>query len=147
MRIDNDRRRAARPSHADEQLAQALGAIANLNDNVQQLHAGIKTQNAIVRLGADVRQIVNGASCKLSSAAGRVAGYAIRETTGSGTALIRIRDGFDATGDLLLPISLAASESARDWFMPGGISYTAGLYIEVVSGSIEGVVFTGATLS
>jgi hypothetical protein len=141
---DTDRARAARPSHADDQLAATLGAIADLNDNLQQLHAGVKTTNAIRRLGAEPRLLL-GVSQKLSNSPGRLAGVALRETAGA-AAVVRVRDGFDANGDLILPIALAANASILEWFLPGGISYTAGLFFEVVSGAVEGCLYTGTSL-
>lgn len=146
IKHEGDRLRPARPSRGDEKLAQLLGAISDLNDSLQQLHAGVKTSNAIRRVGAESRPILNGASTSISRNLGRVAGYSIRETTGAAAAVVRIRDGFDATGDLLLTIALPAAGSAVEWFMPGGIAFTVGCFLEVVSGAVEGAVHLGTSL-
>lgn len=85
-------------------------------------------------------EVQHSQSGQLSYSPGQVVGYSIRETAGA-RAVVRIIDG--AAGDstrLLLTISLAAGESARDWFRPDGIPFNTGLYIEVVSGQIEGSV-------
>ena len=146
IKHEGDRLRPARPSRGDEKLAQLLGAISDLNDSLQQLHAGVKTSNAIRRVGAETRPIINSANTSISRNLGRLAGYSIRETSGTASAVVRIRDGFDNTGDILLTISLTAAESTRDWFMPGGIAFTIGCYLEVVSGAVEGAVFLGTSL-
>lgn len=83
--------------------------------------------------------IVNSQSGTLSFSPGQIAGYSIRETAGA-RAVLRFRNGpeTDREQNILLTISLAAGESARDWFMPTGIPFDLGLYVEVVSGTIEG---------
>lgn len=129
------------PSAGDDHLAELVSAAANLNDAAAQLRQGLRTVSAVRQLGATPRQITNGTSRRISSSIGRLAGYALRETSGAAGATVRLHDGGDANGDLLVPITLAANESLRDWFMPMGISFgEAGLFIEI-SGAIEGTVF------
>lgn len=65
-------------------------------------------------------------------------GFSFRETTGSAGAVFRIRTG-GASGD----ISLAAGESARHDYSPGGIDARDGIYFELVSGTVEGAVRHG----
>ena len=141
----SERREQKRPSKGDQQLADALGAVADLNDAMQQLQVGLKTTNAIARLGAEPRQVYNGTSQRISNSVGRLAGFSLRETSGTDVAVVRLRDGIDANGDLLATISLAAAESVRDWFLPGGIAFGAGCYVEIVSGEVEGVIYLGTT--
>lgn len=70
------------------------------------------------------------------------AGFTIRETAGS-TAVVQIFDNASAASGVLLDtISLAASESARE-FYPGGIFAVNGVYVEIVSGTVEGSVRIG----
>lgn len=85
------------------------------------------------------RPIINSVSAVLSRSAGLFAGYSVRETDGA-RAVVRFRDGDDTTDqrNILLTISLAPLESTRDWFMPSGIPYFTALYVEVVSGHVEG---------
>ena len=73
--------------------------------------------------------------------ANELKGYSFRETTGNTTALIVLRDGADATGDIVVEIALQANESVRDWFGETGISVIDGLYVDRVSGSTEGAVW------
>lgn len=78
-------------------------------------------------LGGDVTELV---------------GWALAETTGLSPAAVRLRDGNSAAGEVLARINLAANESARDTFTTRGIRvFTGRVYLEVVSGSVEGVVY------
>lgn len=73
---------------------------------------------------------------------GVYAGYTVRETAGS-TAVVRIYDALSATGTLLDSISLAANESKNAWYGHGGIRYATGVYVDIVSGAVEGSVRIG----
>lgn len=130
---------AKKPNRADEQIAAALGAVQNLNGVLGMVHRGIQSINGAQSVGVQARQL-NGNDQTLSSSAGRLAGLTLFETSDTGRAVVKIRDGFDATGDLLAVISLAAGESVRDWFMPHGIAFVTGVYVEIVTGTIEGAV-------
>lgn len=70
-------------------------------------------------------------------------GFALRETSGSATATVRIYDGTSASGTLLDSVQLAAGESAREWYGDGGIKATTGIYVDVVSGAVEGSLRVG----
>jgi hypothetical protein len=75
-----------------------------------------------------------------------VLGFALRETSGVTPAVIRLRDGMDPSATIVLPISLAAGESRADYLpYDSGIRFTNGLYFEIVSGAVEGSVFTMGT--
>lgn len=137
-----DRRPAQRPSSDDDHLATLIHAVANLNNTMGQLDQGLKTRNAIATRGAVPRVIVNGLSGSLSRSPGVVAGFALRETAGA-PAVVKVYDSADANGDLILPVALLANQSLCQWLLPKGISYTLGLFVQVVSGSIEGAIFTG----
>ena len=73
-----------------------------------------------------------------------VEGWALAEMTGSAPARVRIHDGADANGDLMASITLAANESVRDFLIPQALTTRSGsgaLYVEVVSGSVEGAIW------
>ena len=125
-----------------DQLAQFLGAIADLNATLKQSNQ-VATTNAAARHYGATTTPITGTSQLLSTSPGRLAGWSIRETSGTASAVVRLRDGVDASGGLLATISLAAAESARDWFMPTGIGFANGLYIEIVTGAVEGVCWFG----
>lgn len=68
-------------------------------------------------------------------------GYDLRETTGGGPAVLRIRDG-GAAGDVLATVSLAAGESTSDEGPGGRLGSGGSLYLEYVAGAgnVEGSV-------
>lgn len=68
-------------------------------------------------------------------------GYSLHET-GSSTAQVKIRDGGSASGRILDTINFTSgSVAAKDW--PFGVNARNGLYFELVSGAVEGVVLIG----
>jgi hypothetical protein len=86
------------------------------------------------------------ASQQITTTAANLGGFAFREVTGKASAVVIIRDGTSSAGKEIEPISLNPSESTRElyWFGsegPRGIPITTGgIYLEVVSGEIEGMV-------
>lgn len=69
-------------------------------------------------------------------------GYSLRETGGA-DAVVRIWDGTAASGILLDTVALAADGSAQAWYGGGGLRAVAGVFVEVVSGAVEGSVRIG----
>lgn len=69
-------------------------------------------------------------------------GFTIRETAGA-AATIRIHDGTSASGTLLDVVGLAIGESAREWYDTGGIWAENGVYVDIVTGTIEGSIRIG----
>lgn len=136
--------------HRDTEAAALLDAIAGLHAAMSGLHESVRTLNAIQQLGATPRPIRANQSGPLSTSAGRLAGYSLRETSGTDAAVIRLRDGEDTSddGNILITLALAAGASADRWLMPLGVSFTAGLFAEIVSGAVEGTAFIlGAQLA
>jgi hypothetical protein len=130
-------------NNTDVEATAMLDAIAGLHTALSGLNDGVRTLNAVQQLGATPRPIRANQSGPLSTSAGRLAGYSVRETSGTAAAVLRLRDGEDVSdpGNILITISLSAGESTRDWYLPLGVSFTAGLYVEIVSGAIEGAAF------
>lgn len=83
-----------------------------------------------------------GVSGVLDGSGGRLVFYAFRETSGVSSAVVRLWDGSSNQGNLLLPVSLNPNESIRE--IPGlhSLPYQVGLFLEVVSGQVEGQVTT-----
>lgn len=142
--------RRLRRAHDRAQHELASG-ITNLVEQFTAIRAEMRhvrdelvSNNGVRRRGALARPIVNGASMKISVSPGQLAGYSLAEAAGA-AAVVRLRDGIDAGGDVLARINLAANGYADRWFLPHGIAFTAGLYVEVVSGAIEGAVYLGPT--
>lgn len=71
----------------------------------------------------------------------RLLGWSIRETAGAGAAF-RLHDGNNASTPVLANANFAANESIRDFWFPAGILVATGrIWLEVLSGSIEGVLY------
>ena len=82
---------------------------------------------------------VNGSAVVVFGKA-RFAGINLADTSGAG-AYVRIRDGVDTQGSVVVPVRLAPNESARDYLPTGSpVVLNNGLYVEVVSGTVEGTV-------
>lgn len=86
--------------------------------------------------------VTGGATKRPLTSPGALVGYAIRNLSEEDEATVRVlfHDGFDANGDVILPLTLLPGESARDWFGPGGINLSYGLFVEI-EGSVEGAVY------
>lgn len=124
---------------------EAFGSrVVTMIDAVDRLRASMMhSQLAVALQAAEVRQVQTGAKDSIvSTSGGRLVGWALRETAGA-TALAYLRDGVDPDGAIIVPISLSAGESTRDVYIPGGLSFGRGLFLDVVSGAIEGSVWLG----
>lgn len=84
-----------------------------------------------------------GGTTRPATSDGSLVGFALRETTGAAAAVVELRES-DAAGPLLVPITLTAGASVREWFAPGGVNFSNGLFVVVVSGSVDGSVFLRA---
>lgn len=82
------------------------------------------------------------ASGVIDNRSGRIGFYSFTETSGGGTAKVRLWDGSAAGTGLIASITLLASESTRDPITMHGLPYSTGLYLELVSGTVEGQVFS-----
>lgn len=85
----------------------------------------------------------------VSASPGRLMGWSVRETTGANPYVIRFHNGDSPAADLVGMITGGGGTADNKWFGPGGVSFTEGLYVEVVTGgglsqAIEGVVYLGA---
>jgi hypothetical protein len=70
-------------------------------------------------------------------------GYSICESTGSAAAKVRLRES-SATGKMLAIVALASGASSTQYFPEQAPGVTSGsIYVEVVSGSVEGVLYVG----
>lgn len=131
------------PKARTEWEQQLLEHLNLLIGGFGKLHHELTTQRGAFTTGGDYRPIVNGASGVLYASAGTLTGYSIRETAGA-PAVVRVHDGRDASGDLLVTIGLAADESATVVLPHQGVGFALGLYVEIVSGAVEGTVYVGA---
>jgi hypothetical protein len=115
-------------------------AVYSIEGGLERLRAEMgATREAVQLRGAEAKPLT-GQTQRMTFAPGRILGFAVLATDPSG-AVLRIRDGEGGTS--LVPLSLAAGESAREWWGPAGVATTAGVYVELVSGSVEGTIFVG----
>lgn len=121
--------------------ATVLALVHAIEANGERLVAEMAATRGAVELRGALTVPLTGASQRITYAPSRILGFALLESSGGAGAIVRLRDG-DA-GDLIVPVSLAAGESAREWWGPGGVSTTAGIYLEVVSGAVVGSIFVG----
>lgn len=78
------------------------------------------------------------ASKLLDNTGGHVRRVAIHNTSATVTALVKVWDGTSATSTLLDVISLTPKQSARDQYPFHLYKYHVGLYLQVVTGTVEG---------
>ena len=84
-------------------------------------------------------QVIAGSpSLVLNFSPSRIFYHSFRETSGTTKAAYQITDGLG--GPILLTVSLAASESTRDFFGEPAILANQSLYFKLISGAVEGVV-------
>lgn len=124
---------------------QALMA-AQLDLNFSKSVAGMRIKGAlVVPVSAQVAGSQVDSRISRGSGDGVLLGWALRETTGASSASIELHDGTNATaGGMVAPVNLSPGESNREWFAPMGVSYTSGLTLVRVVGSVDGAIFLGA---
>lgn len=89
--------------------------------------AGAVNASRQVLAGGDVEELI---------------GWSLRETTGAAAAEMRLRDGNSAAGEVLAVVGLAANTSSFVFASGRGVRVLTGrVFLEVVSGSVEGVVY------
>jgi hypothetical protein len=84
---------------------------------------------------------LNGAGKVLAGFSVRVFGFAIKNPSGSTAAALDLYDGTDTTGIVVIPVVLASSDSAADWYGPNGVWFKNGLYANVTAGEAKGSIF------
>lgn len=123
-------------------LADVLPEFTRTQELLAAIHAELVSSRGSVLAGAEARSILNAGPSggKVSSSAGTLAGYSIRETSGAAAAVVQLWDS-GTNGNLIYTVRLAASESTSDWFMPLGIGFVHGLSVVIVSGAVEGAIY------
>jgi hypothetical protein len=76
-----------------------------------------------------------------TASATKYIGITVSETTNAATAKVRVRNG-NATGTILDTITLVANESVSYTYPRGRAAVSGTVYLQVVSGAVEGSVFT-----
>lgn len=133
-------------SKTDHQLPSLEDLIVHATANrhlLERVRDELVSINGVARRGAGARPIVNGQSIRLATSSGQLAGFSLRETSGAAPAVVRLLDGSDASGDILFTVALLAGASNHEWLLPHGLFYGAGLFVQVLTGTIEGAIFLG----
>lgn len=94
-------------------------------------------------MGAPATAVAFSADGQIAGALAIYRGFTVEETTGGAPAVVRIYDGTSNAGLLIESIALAAGESASDWLADGGLRCATGIYVDVVSGTVNGSVRVG----
>jgi hypothetical protein len=71
----------------------------------------------------------------------KVMGWAIRNPSSTALAEVDFFDGTDASGTVVIPVTLDWNESSRETWCPNGIRFKNGLFINVTAGEVRGSVF------
>ena len=81
------------------------------------------------------------ANRQLYTPQGTLFGWSIRESTGTTAATATLWDGVDASGVIVGVIGLAGGGLSHPPFPEKGVELEAGLWLQVESGSLKGVVY------
>lgn len=119
------------------QITQAVAEAREAVDvGLAQFHNAIRLQGArYVGVGA------GGGRFMAWGAAGRLVGWSLRAVGAPATLVLR--DSRTAAGEIIAEVSLAAGATETVW-LHAGVSFTDGLYVDVVDpGVVEGAVYIG----
>lgn len=140
MALGKPRPRAPEPeptTEPDNPTAAFIKWGVELERQLAQSVAGVLVRGARpVAVG-----ITEGATKHVTSSPGAMVGFALtNESTDDGvTVRVLFHDGRDDQADVIMKVSLAPGESARDWFFPG-VNLQDGLFVDY-DGPISGSVF------
>lgn len=70
-----------------------------------------------------------------------VRGWNFAETTAGALAKVRLWDGSNDEGNKLATIEIPSGQSKEFWLPGGGLAAYVGVFLEVVSGSVEGTLW------
>lgn len=136
-------KKAAKP----DRFEQLINTVAlTIEAGFSKLQSEIAATRSAVRLrGVEPRPAVtaSGASARVATSPTRLMGFMLCESTGAAPAKVRLWDGADTSGELVGAVSLVAGGNAREFFGPQGVGLSQGLFVEVVTGAVEGTMLLG----
>lgn len=104
--------------------------------------AATSASKVVVEVGQEIPgESVGGVPAKVQSVSA-IYGWQINESAGA-TAKFRLRDGVSGTGREIATVNLAAGASSDVEFSEATALTGNGIYLEVLSGSVEGSVTWG----
>jgi hypothetical protein len=102
---------------------------------------GPGSPGSILGSGSDRVRVLDTAtltgSTQLTTLPGKLMGYNVQETTGAAAARVRIFDGTDTSGQRVAGVSVPSGDSKDASFFDMGVDIKNGLFIAVVSGSVD----------
>lgn len=122
-------------------LAALEPSWAATQHQLEQIRKQLASTNGIMRRGAEYRPVT--VSRSVSTSPGQLAGFSLRNTDAANSATVNLYDDVAAGDTPLMTVELAPGESTREWFMPYGIGFTAGLFFEVAAGAVVGSIYLG----
>lgn len=81
------------------------------------------------------------ATKQLHQGTGRWLGWALIDPSGAVAAVVELYDGMDAGSQLLCVAGVAAGATAQPILEFEGVAFKSGLFLNVVSGQVRGVVY------
>jgi hypothetical protein len=103
---------------------------------------GVSALGTGINVAATTTQVASTSSdgAVVGAAAGqRLVGYSFRENAGAIASFV-LRNGTAAGDPALDYVTLAAGESVREWYGPDGKIAAAGIYLDIISGTVIGSV-------
>lgn len=79
-----------------------------------------------------------GTATALTQFATIVYGWVLANPSGSVAATMNVYDSADGSGTIVMPFSLASSESISDWYGPNGVLFRNAVYANVTAGEVKG---------
>lgn len=101
------------------------------------------SSRVVVQAGQEISGESVGGTPAIIQSVTAIFGWQINESTGSATAKFRLRDGINASGREIATVTLAANGTSNVEFSEATALTGNGVYLEVLSGSVEGSVDWG----
>lgn len=80
-------------------------------------------------------------SVQLTQIPGKLLGFNVQETTGAAAARVRLFDGIDTSGQRIAGVSVPSGDSKDMSFFDEGVDILVGLFVTVISGSVDVTVY------
>lgn len=124
-------------------LVDGSGNVIKAADNGDGTATLASTVSVAVEPAASTVPVNFSTSAAISATAKDYRGFALRETSGTAGAVVRVFDHASAaSGTVLDEIALAPGESAREFYGDGGMKTSNGIYAQLVSGAVAGSIRT-----
>lgn len=108
--------------------------------------AGLAETRNAMRVRGVRREVIPANGGRVSSGAGRLVGWSVRETSGGAPVTLELYEGVDQVDqqNFLAAIQADAGKVATSALPAPGIDYSGGITVVVVSGAFRGALLFGA---